>query len=130
MNDRDLYKAKRIDNKEWITGNYMFPDQIYDYINKIAYRIEPKTLCRCTGLKDRKGELIWEGDIIVQKQGYKAVVKYGRFNYSWIDGIYGWYFNGGDVREHQGYEVIGNIFDHPELMEGEEWHVAEKTEEK
>lgn len=60
MNDRDLYKAKRIDNKEWITGNYMFPDQIYDYINKIAYRIEPETVCRCTGLKDKSGKLIWE----------------------------------------------------------------------
>ena len=120
--ERYLCKAKRIDTKEWIIGNYMFPDQIYDYINKIAYRIEPKTLCRCTGLKGRNDELIWEGDIIVQEQGYKAVVEYGRFNCncSWVDGIYGWYFNGGDVREHKGYEVIGNIFDHPELMEGEE----------
>lgn len=62
MNDRDLYKAKRIDNKEWITGNYMFPDQIYDYINKIAYRIEPETVCRCTGRKDKSGKLIWEND--------------------------------------------------------------------
>lgn len=65
MNDRDLYKAKRIDNKEWITGNYMFPDQIYDYINKIAYRIDPKTLCRCTGLADKNGKLIWENDLMM-----------------------------------------------------------------
>ena len=62
MDDRDLYKAKRIDNKEWITGNYMFPDKIYDYINKIAYRIEPETVCRCTGLKDKSGKLIWENN--------------------------------------------------------------------
>ena len=130
MNDRDLYKAKRIDNKEWITGNYMFPDQIYDYINKIAYRIEPDTLRRCTGLKDKNGRLIWEGDIVVQEQGYKAVVEYGKSNCSWVDGVFGWYFNGGDIREHQKYcKVIGNIFDHPELMEGERWYEGRRRTE-
>lgn len=63
--ERYLYKAKRIDTKEWIIGNYMFPDQIYDYINKIAYRIEPETVRQCTGLRDRKGNLIWENDIMM-----------------------------------------------------------------
>ena len=63
--DRYLYKAKRIDTKEWIIGNFMFPDQIYDYINKIAYRIEPETVRQCTGLRDRKGNLIWENDIMM-----------------------------------------------------------------
>ena len=118
MNDRDLYKAKRIDNKEWITGNYMFPDQIYDYINKIAYRLNPDTLCRCTGLGDKNGKLIWENDIVCDTQescrtyGY---VCYGEYNCSCCEGVYGWYFEKGDIRENDLYEVVGNIFDNPEL---------------
>ena len=76
MNDRDLYKAKRIDNKEWITGNYMFPDQIYDYINKIAYRIEPETVCRCTGLKDKSGKLIWENNGFNRKEKHPEMFNF------------------------------------------------------
>lgn len=63
---------------------------------------------QCTGLKDKNDNLIYEGDIV--SDGYhKGVVKYGEFNCSCCDGVYGWYFDGGDIREAEFYEIVGNI---------------------
>ena len=70
MEDRYLFKAKRIDNGEWVQG-YLFGIWEKRYIlwgmtNDIPNMIEvdPSTICRCTGLKDKNGKLIWEKDIV------------------------------------------------------------------
>ena len=75
------------------------------------------TLCQFTGLTDKNGKKIFEGDIVAS-QWSRGVVCYGEFNCSCCDGIYGWYFDGADIREYDMYEVIGNIHDNPELLEG------------
>lgn len=68
MNDRYLYKAKRTDNLERVSG-YLFCiwSDIYILWGTIngtpdMIRVEPSTLCQCTGLKDKNGKLIWEND--------------------------------------------------------------------
>ena len=75
-----------------------------------------------TGLHDKNGKEIYEGDII----GYKdwegkmridGVVKYGEFNCSCCEGVYGWYVDYGDIRAINIHEVIGNIYDNPDLLE-------------
>ena len=70
MNDRYLFKAKRIDNGEWVQGylygiwekRYILWGMTNDVPNMIE--VDPATICQCTGLKDKNGRLIWENDIV------------------------------------------------------------------
>jgi uncharacterized phage protein (TIGR01671 family) len=147
--DRYLYKAKRLDNGEWVQGYYVKGLNMYD---KEAYlifepttifyssgetdgwsEVDPSTICQCTGLKDKNGKLIWENDIL--HNGNYFVVKWNescsRFDIvlnnsnnipigKWEPMICDWKTS--DFKEYRkavDYEVIGNVFDNPELLESE-----------
>lgn len=140
MNDRYLYRAKRIDNGEWVEGFLVKKHRlfyIYDIINSDTcrqpnYDVDPSTICQCTGLRDKNGKLIWENDIV--QRDIFGNEKIGII--TWMDVfIIGFQFkvenkDGGtnfypmgrgirddDVGERCNDDVIGNIFDNPELLE-------------
>ena len=90
-------------------------------IDGYAEPVRPETVGQYTGLTDKNGKKIFEGDILkwmsTEIPGSPCVVEYGDFNCSCCDGVYGWYFRGGDIRNPESYIVIGNIHDNPELLE-------------
>ena len=143
MNDRYLFKAKRIDNRDWEIGSLItLPTGEYEISNKcnnppdcdpmwdkvvITHKVDPSTICQCTGLKDKNGKLIWENDICDRKEEYPEIVKYNNgdwtLDYSYLkskESGYCYCNLGFYVLERKCVEVIGNIFDNKELLESEE----------
>ena len=162
MENRYLFRSKRIDNGEWAEG-YLF-ERRYDngnpfeaYIIQDAYeqldvrirkeyygshpvlispltereidkgygcyRVNLNTICQCTGLKDKNGNLIWENDIMEAHLDDKFPEDVARTKVVWEKN--GWVTSepGTVDREYlddydtEYFEVVGNIFDNPELLE-------------
>ena len=126
MNDRYLFRAKRTDNGEWVEGylaRYYERFEVANIIsNEILIPVISSTICACTGLKDKNGKLIWENDIVnvsTNKGNTLCEVRYAGI----VAHFQLWQFktlpktstvlNLGNYEE----EVIGNIFDNPELLE-------------
>ena len=142
-----LFRGKRKDNGEWIEGSvlqtedecriatsYLRESDERDPVIAAAYIVKPKTVGQYTGLHDKNGRKIFEGDI-VKKQDDQCVgvVKYGvytnPFNSDGLGGHVGFY-----IEWKEGWimlrrrdilfwidtiEVIGNIFDNQEIKHTE-----------
>jgi uncharacterized phage protein (TIGR01671 family) len=142
MNREILFKAKRIDNGEWVEGQYVYITNpltedgkpikhlICNGTNIFNDLIDPVTLCQYTGLTDKDGKKIWENDIISihaysydePEDDYFGVVTYCEKDACWSLNNNEKY--GEIICECFGSyttEIInhGNIFDNPELLEVE-----------
>ena len=138
-----IFKAKRIDNGEWVEGSlidldidsgycYIVPPYKKASILPINFLITdrmklvaPETLCQFTGLCDKNGKKIWENDILMAHldESHPEDAAYETVEWSvagWVGhetgSIGGQYLDKFDL-EH--YEVVGNIFDNPELLQEE-----------
>lgn len=143
MENRFLFRGKRIDTGEWVEGmpfeiegktmmlirddenllrthyldENMWNAEIY------CVEVDPSTICRCTGFKDKNGKLIWENDITKNDKGnlYRAFWQDDHYQFSWVcvkseKLPIGAKWNFECFRGYE-MEIIGNAFDNPELLE-------------
>lgn len=140
-----LFKAKRIDNGEWVEGYYfcMVHDDgrhIHHFImplgadlnlgtpiEKIQVEIDENTICQYTGLTDKNGNKIWENDVVKHYYNQNKPTRFTIGTICWnADKMRYERYERSSQYEHKifsvsydcVYEVIGNIFDNPELLEG------------
>ena len=136
-----LFKAKQIDNGEWIEGSLIDLDidsgycyivqpykkaSILPIIFLITDRmklVDPETLCQFTGICDKNGNRIWENDILMAHldESYPEDATYEAVEW----GVAGWVTHEANSIDRQyidefdleHYEVVGNIFDNKELLQ-------------
>ena len=133
MEDRYLFKAKRLDNNYWILGFLSVNKTGKYFIRPIcgsalsSEEVDKNTICQCTGLKDRNGKLILENDIVAYWDTYSTENGLAEADcigkVVWDDETLS--FQVTNRLSSESYEVldecsvIGNIFDNPELLERE-----------
>lgn len=142
MSREHLYKAKRVNWRElpkeewWVEGDLIhepygtviqyYEDEINDKGNcaktnkkkRIKVVVDSETVCEYTGLTDKNGRKIFEGDIV--KIGLEHYEVWWNCDSSSItlsseNESRGLYFS-----RNETIEITGNIFDNPELLEGGE----------
>lgn len=108
------------DNENLLRVHYleenMWTAEIY------AIEVDASTICQCTGLKDKNGKLIWENDIVVCRDftEEKYVIAWKQDEACFEYQQYGCSIMNFEQLSGCEVEVIGNIFDNPELLESEE----------
>lgn len=131
-----LFKAKRIDSGEWVEGYYQkryyfLGNEEHLIFHADSYKvweyaeIDPENLCQFTGLCDKNGKKIWENDILMAHldESYPEDVTYETVEW----GVAGWVGHEAnsigrqylDEFDTKYYEVVGNTFDNPELLQEE-----------
>ena len=148
MNRTILFRAKRIDIGigKWVEGYYVYFERMKNaciyYVHKgfpLVTNVDPETVCQYTGLTDKNGRKIFEGDILMCYQNKNDLVKvvFGKLHVinaktlEKIDEVIGWHYEviptdeisksepmsfiDVDIKQFD-MEVIGNIFDNPELL--------------
>lgn len=134
-----LFRGERTDNGEWVEGylviadercfiakypecitSLYYPDDIYSFTSFVE--VDPSTVGQYTGLTDKNGKKIFEGDIVkglfvFGEISSVVIFKYGYFGIEWnideikvLDPFLG-------LRNIE-CEIIGNIHDNPELLKG------------
>ena len=144
-----LFKAKRIDNGEFVIGSLVLSDDVDEEYKAIIipsvnsnmftresynedlgfenwYSVESSTICQCTGLKDKNGNLIWENDVVgfwdtySTENGHAEMDCIGKV--VWDDETIS--FQVTNRLSAESWEVlddecsvVGNAIDNPELLE-------------
>ena len=127
-----LFRGKWTDNGEWIEGAFCPKSserllglsnrkphiiKLDDPFDGFWFEVDPDTVGECTGLRDKNGELIFEGDILSLDDGH--IVDSGCVHYD--EG--GWCVNNNFMQAWMWNSklygvIIGNIHDNPELLKG------------
>lgn len=114
-----LFRGKRVDNGEWVYGFYAnIPEHHIDKLsgkdcivsinNGLLMEVIPETVGEYTGLTDKNGTKIFEGDIIRDCDGKIYEIKH--FDFEWIaEQTRAFWIN---IKHLKPCEIIGNVFDY------------------
>ena len=128
MEDRYLFKAKDC-NSIWRAGLLIALKEDRCAIEEndgSKWACDSETLCQCTGLKDKNGKLIWENDIMVAHLDNAYLENETYIRILWYESGFCSKEKGSedispiDKFDQEHFEVCGNIFDNPWLLESEE----------
>lgn len=120
-----LFRGKRVDNGEWVYGSFdkcygKNEEVIHYYIAGLRqneeWEIIPETVGQYTGLTDKNGKNIFEGDIVSVFEGIiqKVVNENSRYAFHNSNEICCYVLS---ICKSKDIEVIGNIYDNPEFLE-------------
>lgn len=143
MNREILFRGKRLDNNEWLYGSH-FTDSGEDYIipqNLLGindyeeYQVDQNTVGQFTGLRDKNGRKIYEGDVVRRKDSAYGMEDIGVVKFDCSLGAFvlesenrgrtyravfkkGFSDNDGKctIEGTYSYELLGNVYDNPELL--------------
>ena len=126
-------KFREYGENEWTEGCLLIEEDRKDKFryrirptesgNMFAFPVYPETICQYTGLADKNGRKIWEGDILEAHLDEFFQDDVTREKVIWHENGWRTQETGCDDKEYldefdaENFEVIGNIFDNPELLE-------------
>ena len=120
-----LFRGKRLNNGEWVEGDLLhLPHGIVILKNGYA-DIIPETIGQYTGLTDKNGKKIFEGDMVEYYGTYslEVFIDKGQTKVRWYDTVTrrecSELFLGNYDEAYGECEIIGNIHDNPELLKGD-----------
>ena len=122
--DNIKFKAKRLDNGEWVKGDLVhstsyvgisYPSDEFSDV-PIVHRVDPSTVCQFTGLKDKEGKEIFEGDLLYDEDsGIVSAIKWKRNICGYVYEKAGAFATMRVFSNHTCFlKVIGNKFDRNE----------------
>ena len=130
-----LFKAKRKEDGKWVEGCYqkrydLLGNEEHLIFHADSYKvweyveIDPETLCQFTGLCDKNGKRIWENDVVLlvydgKEHIYQIVWDNSELDFKATNGEENYGSNFEYLLCCEEIEVIGNIFDNPELLQEE-----------